>query len=183
MQQAVDAAQIDERTVIGDVLDHTVEHLAFLEAGDQLGALLGAALFEHGAARNDDVAAAAIHLQDLEWLRRAHQRGDVAHRADVDLAARQEGHGAGEIDGKATLDAAEDNAPLTRSRCRFESAFERACQASSRRAFITGEHGLAVLVLQPLDDRRRPYHQRAARHLNAWAATAEFAAVGRGLRT
>ena len=94
VQQAVDAAEIDERAVVGDVLDHAVEHLAFLQAGDQLGALLGAALFEHGAARHHDVAAAAVHLEDLERLRRAHQRADVAHRADVDLAARQEGHGA-----------------------------------------------------------------------------------------
>ena len=80
------------------------------EAGHQLGALLGAALFQHGAARHHDVAARAVHLQDLERLRRAQQRGDVAHRADIDLAARQEGHGAGEIDGEAALDPAEDDA-------------------------------------------------------------------------
>ena len=110
VQQAVDAAQIDERAVIGDVLDHAFEDLAFLEACDQLGALLGAGLFQHGAARHDDVAARAVHLEDLERLRRAHQRADVAHRADIDLAARQEGHGAGQIDGEAALDAAEDHA-------------------------------------------------------------------------
>ena len=39
-----------------------------------------------------------------------HQRADVAHRADVDLAARQEGHGAVEIDGEAALDLVEDHA-------------------------------------------------------------------------
>ena len=39
-----------------------------------------------------------------------HQRGDVADRADVDLAARQEGHGAVEIDGEAALDLVEDDA-------------------------------------------------------------------------
>ena len=50
----------------------------------------------------------AVHLEDLEGLRRAHQRADVAHRADVDLAARQERHGAAEIDGEAALDPAED---------------------------------------------------------------------------
>ena len=77
---------------------------------DQLGALLGAGLFQHGAARDDDVAAAAVHLEDRERLRRAHQRADVAHRADVDLAARQEGHGAAEVDGEAALHAAEDRA-------------------------------------------------------------------------
>ncbi len=73
-------------------------------------ALLGAGLFEDGAARDDDIAAAAVHLEDLEGLRQVHQRPDVADRADVDLAARQEGHGAAEVDGEAALHAAEDHA-------------------------------------------------------------------------
>ena len=110
MQQAVDAAEIDERAVIGDVLDRAVDDLAFGEVGDDLVALLGAALFENRAAGHDDVAAAAIHLQDLERLRDVHQRRDVAHRANVDLAARQERHGAVEIDGEAALDLIEDDA-------------------------------------------------------------------------
>ena len=38
------------------------------------------------------------------------QRGDVAHRADVDLGARQERHGAVEVDGVAALDLVEDRA-------------------------------------------------------------------------
>ena len=99
-----------------------LQDLALLQAGDQLGALLGAALLEHGAARHDDVAARAVHLEDLEGLRRAHQRGDVAHRPDVDLAAGQERDGAAEIDGEAALDAAEDHAgdALVRLEALFE---------------------------------------------------------------
>ena len=68
VQQAVDAAQVDEGAVVGDVLDETVDHLALLEAGDDVGALLGARLFQDRAARDDDVAAAAVHLEDLELL-------------------------------------------------------------------------------------------------------------------
>ena len=74
MQQAVDAAEVDERAVVGDVLDHAVDDLALFEVLHQLLALLGAGLFQHGAARHDDVAAAAIHLQDLERLVDVHQR-------------------------------------------------------------------------------------------------------------
>ena len=85
-------------------------HLALGERLDQARALLGAGLLEDGAARDDDIAAAAVHLQDLEGLRQVHQRADVADRADVDLAAGQEGDGAAEIDGEAALDAAEDHA-------------------------------------------------------------------------
>src|SRR6202040_2354096 len=57
VQQAVDAAEIDERAVIGDVLDHAVDDLALFEILHQFLALLGAGLFQHGAARYPDVAA------------------------------------------------------------------------------------------------------------------------------
>src|SRR5271168_907047 len=110
VQKAVDAAEVHERAVVGDVLDCAVNDLALGEIGDDLMPLLGAALFQHGAARDDDVAAAAIHFQNLERLRDVHQRRDVAHRADVDLAARQERHRAVEIDGEAALDLVEDDA-------------------------------------------------------------------------
>src|SRR5262249_33728609 len=73
VQQAVDAAEVDERTVVGDVLDHAVDDLTLFEILHQLLALLGAGLLQHGAAGHDDVAAAAIHFQDLERLRIVHQ--------------------------------------------------------------------------------------------------------------
>ncbi len=77
---------------------------------DHLGALFGAAFFQDRAARHHDVAAAAVHLQDLERLLHAHQRAGVAHRAHIDLLNRQERHGAAQIDGEAALDATEDRA-------------------------------------------------------------------------
>ena len=110
VQQAVDAAEIDEGAVFGDVLHHAVDHLALVQPADQFGALLGERVFQHRAAGDDDVAAALVHLEDAEGLRRLHQRADVAHRAHVDLAARQEGHGAVEIDGEAALHLVEDGA-------------------------------------------------------------------------
>jgi hypothetical protein len=116
MQQAVDAAQIHERAVVGDVLDHAVEHLALRQRAHQARAVLGAGLFHDGAARHHDVAAAAVHLEDGELLGLAHQRADVAHRAHIDLAARQEGHGAGKVDREATLHRPKI-VPMTRS-CR-----------------------------------------------------------------
>ena len=102
VQQAVDAAKINERTVIGDVLDHAFDGLAFFEVLHDFRTLFGATLFEHGAARDHDVAAALVHLEDFERLRDVHQRGDVADRTDVHLAARQEGHCAIQVDGEAT---------------------------------------------------------------------------------
>src|SRR5204863_349474 len=110
VQQAVDAAEIDERTVIGDVLDHAVDDLTLFEILHQFLALFGAGLFENRSARHHDVAAAAIHLENLERLRIVHQRSYVADRPDIDLRARQEGHRAVEIDGEAALDLIEDDA-------------------------------------------------------------------------
>ena len=84
MQQAVDAAQIDERAVIGDVLDDAVDDLALGQVLHDFGTLLGAGFFHDGAARYDDIAAAAVHLEDLEGLRNIHQRdrrrGSAARR-------------------------------------------------------------------------------------------------------
>src|SRR5206468_11978780 len=74
MEQPIDAAEIDESAVIGDVLDHAAEDLALFEARNELGALLGATLLEHGPARHNDVAARAVHLEDLERLRRPQER-------------------------------------------------------------------------------------------------------------
>ena len=116
VQQPVDAAEIDERAVVGDVLHDAVDDLTFFEILHQLLALLGARLFQHGAAGHHDVAAAAIHLQDLELLRDVHQRRDVADRTNIDLRPRQKRHGTVEIDGEAALDLIEDDA-LHLSRC------------------------------------------------------------------
>ena len=110
MEQAVDATEIHERAVVGDVFDHAVEHLAFFQVFHQLRALASARFFHHSAARDDDIAAGTVHFQNLERLRSAHQMIDVFHRADVDLAAGQEGHCAIEIDCEAAFDATEDDA-------------------------------------------------------------------------
>src|SRR5205085_3974261 len=110
VQQAIDAAEVDERTVIGDILDDAVDHLTLFEVLHQLLTLLGAGLFQDRTARHHDVAAAAIHLEDLERLGVVHQRRDVADRTDIDLRARQEGDSAIEVDGEAALDLVEDDA-------------------------------------------------------------------------
>ena len=110
MQQAIDAAQINERTVIGDVLDHAFDDLTFGKVLDQAGALFSTGFFKNGTARDNDVAAATVHFQNDEWLCDIHQRGNVAHGADIDLAAGQKRNSAAKVNGKAAFDAAKDNA-------------------------------------------------------------------------
>ena len=148
VQQAVDAAEVDEGAVIGDVLDRAVDDLSLFEVLHQLLALLGARLFQNGAARDHDVAAPAIHLENLERLRIVHQRRYVADRPDIDLRARQEGHGAVEIDGEAALDLVEDDA--LDLFVVLERFFELAPAFLAAR-LVAREHRLAERVLDTLE--------------------------------
>src|SRR5262249_15582729 len=148
VQQAIDAAEIHERTVIGDVLHDAVDDLALFEVLHQLLALFGACLFQHGAAGHDDVATPAIHLQDLELLLHIHERSDVADRANVDLRSRQEGYGAVEIDGEAALDLIEDDSVhlLVAVECLLQLA-----PALFSPPLVPRQHVLAQRILDPLE--------------------------------
>ena len=89
------------------------------------------------------------------------KRRDVAHRADVDLAARQERDRAAEIDREAALDPAEDRAvTLAVSLNACSSLF----QLSSRRAFSRDSSASPLLVRSA---RRRP-RPLADLHLGGW---------------
>ena len=110
VQQAVDAAQIDERTIVGDVLDDAVDDLTLFEILHQLLTLLGARLLENGAARHHDVPTPAIHFQDLKRLRHVHERSDVADRPDIDLRTRKKCHRAIEVDREAAFHLIENDA-------------------------------------------------------------------------
>ncbi len=149
MQQAVDAAEVNERTIIGDVLDDAVDDLAFGEVLDQAGALFCAGFFEDGATRNNDVATLAVHFQDDERLRDIHQRANVAHGADIDLAAGKERHCAAKIDGEAALDAAEDDAIDAVASVEF--AFED-IPCGFAAGTVTAEHGFAVHIFYAVDE-------------------------------
>src|SRR5207245_9474467 len=85
----------------------------------------------------------------LEGLRRAQERGDVAHRADIDLAARQERNGAVEVDREAALDPAEDRPghPLIR----LEALFQEGPGFLAPR-LLARQLCFAVLVLHPLEE-------------------------------
>src|ERR1700687_3638191 len=149
VQEAVDAAEVDERTVIGDVLDHAVDDLTLFEVLHQFLALFGAGLFQNRAARHHDVAAAAIHLEDLERLRVVHQRCYVADRADIDLAAWQEGHRTVGGDGEAALDLVEDDAVhllvIVEGFFQFAPAFLAA-------RLVARQHGFAERIFDTVEE-------------------------------
>src|SRR5262245_15832258 len=110
VQQAVDAAEIHERAVVGEVLHDALEHRALLQVLQQrlaLGAVLG---LDDRAPRHDHVVALLVELDDLEFERLALERGRIADRAHVDERARQERADEVHVDGEAAAYAAADHA-------------------------------------------------------------------------
>ncbi len=103
VQQAVDAAQVDEGAVVGEVLDHAVDDLPGgerLEGFEPQPLPLG---LEQRAPREHDVAAPLVELDDLELELLAHHLLEVANRPQIDLRAGQEGLHA-DVHGEAALD-------------------------------------------------------------------------------
>ena len=90
VQQAVDAAQVDERAVVGDVLDDALEHLAFGERLERVLLLLGVLLLEERLARQHDVAALLVDLDHAHAQLLPAQRVEVPDGTHVDLRSRQE---------------------------------------------------------------------------------------------
>jgi hypothetical protein len=68
VQQPVNTAEINEGTVIGDVLDHALDDATLLEGCQQCVALFTNAGFEDGTTGNNDVVALAVKLDDLEFV-------------------------------------------------------------------------------------------------------------------
>src|SRR2546427_128599 len=90
VEQSVHAAQIDEGTEVGDVLDDALPHLANLQLLHQdvaLGLTLG---FEQHATAHHDVAASLVQLDDLELEALAQELVDVGHAPQGDLPAVEE---------------------------------------------------------------------------------------------
>ena len=109
VEQAVDAAEVDERAVVGEVLDRAAQHLALGERVERGLLLLGVLFFEEDLAREHDVAALLVDLDDAHAQFLPAQRVEIAHRPHVDLRSRQERAHA-DVHGESALDALDDAA-------------------------------------------------------------------------
>ncbi len=106
MDQAVHAAEIHEHTITGDVLHGAFQHLAFLEAADDLLLLCFDLRFDQCLVRDHHVLELLVDLHDLELHVLAHVLIVVADRLHVDLAAGQESLDAEHVHDEAALGAA-----------------------------------------------------------------------------
>ena len=104
VEEAVDAAEIDERTEVGDVLDDAAAHLADLEGLHELLLALGTFLLDEGPARDDDVATLLVDLEHEALDAAAAVVSDVGRATDVDLAGGEEHVDARNVDEETALD-------------------------------------------------------------------------------
>ena len=66
VEEAVDAADVDERAVVLERLDGSLALLADFEDVPQAGGGFGAFLFEEGASADDEVAFLSVGFDDLD---------------------------------------------------------------------------------------------------------------------
>src|SRR6266851_874915 len=109
VQQAVDAAQIDERAVVGDVLDDAFEDLALGERLERVLLLLGVLFLEQRLARQHDVAALLVDLDHAHAELLPAQRVEISDGTHVDLRSGQERADA-DVHRETALDPLDDAA-------------------------------------------------------------------------
>src|SRR5256884_3420249 len=109
MQKSVDAAEIDERAIVGQILNLTFNDNLFFYLVEGLIFSTGIALLEHGLARKDDIRSFSIQLNYLGFNLLVPQRIQIANRAHIDLRSRQKGPDAIDVDAQAPFDALNDS--------------------------------------------------------------------------
>ncbi len=100
---------VDERAVVGEVLDDAGEDRALFEGREGDGLLLVLLLFEDLLAGDDDVAALLVELDDADFDLSADVAVEIADGANFNLRAGEKRLDA-DVDCEATLNARDDHA-------------------------------------------------------------------------
>src|ERR1700686_2567206 len=148
MEKAIDAAEVDEYTVVSDVLHLTVRELPLLEPAKRLFLLHFLFDFENGPAREHDVVPLLVERNDLELELLPSQRVEVFHRLRVDERARKERFHASDIDRKTALDAIDYAAGD--GLVPFERCLDAVPDKHALR-FFPRENDVAARILEPLE--------------------------------
>ena len=107
VQQAVDAAQIDESSIFRKVFHGAGDHRAFGQNFDRGVLARLQFLFDGQLARHHDVAAAAIDLENLDRNILTEELIQIVNRPHIDLRAGHE-RGHADVDHQAALGALRD---------------------------------------------------------------------------
>ena len=91
MDETVNTAEVNEYTIVGDVLDSSFENLTFFEFADDLALLFLKFCLEESLVRYDNIAEFLVDLDDLEVHCLVNKCIVILDRTDVDLRTREEG--------------------------------------------------------------------------------------------
>src|SRR5258708_5734234 len=105
MQQTIESAEIDKVAVLGEVLYDSGQDGAFFQMFQGLAALLVLLAFQQFLARNHNISALLIHLDDGNFERLALHAVEIADGPQIHLRAGQERPRAQDVDRQATLGA------------------------------------------------------------------------------
>src|SRR5690606_8556055 len=107
VHEAVDAAEVDERTEVDDRRHDALANLALGEVVEEGGAALRLGLLEQGATRQHNVVAVLVELEDLGLDLLPEVRGQVANAAQLD-ERRGEEPAKADVNDESTLDDLDD---------------------------------------------------------------------------
>ncbi len=108
VEQPVNSTEVHKTTVVGDILDDSVHHAAFLDPFQRLRLQLLAFFFEESTPRQNDVATLLVELDNLEFVALADELLEVAHGSEFHLGPGEECLHA-DVDCKTSLDSAGDD--------------------------------------------------------------------------
>ncbi len=91
MQQSVDAAQVDENPVFGDVLDDTVDEVSLFQFLQCFRAALFALFLKQDPSGQNNVAAFLVHFYDTHLEFFADQLFQITNGPQIYLRTREEG--------------------------------------------------------------------------------------------
>jgi len=143
VQQAVNAAQINECAVVSEVLNDTFDFHAFLQVFQQLIAFCAVFGFDNGTTGNNNVVTLLVKLDDFELKLFAFQVQGVANRTNVNQGTRQERANTIQLNSEATFNFAVDNTDYSFSF--FVSFFQRDPSFVTF-SFLTGQQGFTEAV-------------------------------------
>ena len=148
MQQAVDPSEVDESTVLGQVLHHAAKDFSFLQLGQRLFLLLGVFDFQHGLAREHDVSATLVDLDHAHVELTTDEALQVAHGTHVHQRTREKRRKP-DVHLETTLDPVDDASDDRLAR--VVGLFHHVPDFETF-GFLLGEDDVTVAVLGPLEE-------------------------------
>src|SRR5262245_2560096 len=108
MKQTVNAAEIDERTVVGKVLDLAFDNDVLFDLLQRLIFSAGVLLLNHRFARQHYVGPFAVELYHFRFDHLIAQAVEITNWPDIDLGARQESGDTVNVNAQTTFNSIDD---------------------------------------------------------------------------